>query len=96
MANCSNALYNMSIADSVTRMMNSIDELYPILRFLRVSRYNDWKLFSMEIGKVSEHCQCVTLLSAPSSCYVSTLWKYLTNSKFSLQNTKTRAHAIGR
>jgi SNF2 family DNA or RNA helicase len=37
-----------------TPMMNSIDELYPLLRFLRVSRYNDWKLFSHEIGKVSE------------------------------------------
>jgi hypothetical protein len=36
-------------------MMNSIDELYPLLRFLRVSRYNDWKTFSIEIGKVSEH-----------------------------------------
>jgi hypothetical protein len=34
--------------------MNSIDELYPLLRFLRVSRYNDWKLFSTEIGKVSK------------------------------------------
>jgi hypothetical protein len=36
-------------------MMNSIDELYPLLRFLRVSRYNDWKTFSIEIGKVSEY-----------------------------------------
>jgi hypothetical protein len=36
-------------------MMNSIDELYPLLRFLRISRYNDWKLFSMEIAKVSSN-----------------------------------------
>lgn len=34
-------------------MMNSIDELYPLLRFMRVSRYNDWKLFNFEIAKVS-------------------------------------------
>lgn len=35
-----------------TPMMNSIDELYPLLRFLRVDRYNDWKMFSMDIAKV--------------------------------------------
>jgi SNF2 family DNA or RNA helicase len=36
-----------------TPIMNSVDELYPLLRFLRVDRYNDWKRFSSDIGKVS-------------------------------------------
>jgi len=34
-------------------MMNSIEELYPLLRFLKVDRYNDWKTFAMDIAKVS-------------------------------------------
>ncbi|KAH7390890.1 SNF2 family N-terminal domain-containing protein [Phaeosphaeria sp. MPI-PUGE-AT-0046c] len=38
-----------------TPMMNSIDELYPLLRFMRVSRYNDWKLYNMEIAKPVKH-----------------------------------------
>lgn len=44
-------------------MMNSIDELYPLLRFLKVDRYNDWKLFSQDIAKVSINygtCSIVT------------------------------------
>jgi SNF2 family DNA or RNA helicase len=35
-----------------TPMMNSIDELFPLLRFLRVDPYNDWSRFNQEIGKV--------------------------------------------
>jgi SNF2 family DNA or RNA helicase len=38
-----------------TPMMNCIDELYPLLRFLGVSRYNDWKMFSHEIAKPAKH-----------------------------------------
>ncbi|KAH8723241.1 SNF2 family N-terminal domain-containing protein [Phaeosphaeriaceae sp. PMI808] len=38
-----------------TPMMNSIDELYPLLRFLRVDRYSDWKLFSLDIAKPAKH-----------------------------------------
>jgi SNF2 family DNA or RNA helicase len=34
-----------------TPMMNCIDELFPLLRFLKVSRYNDWKMFAHEIAK---------------------------------------------
>lgn len=37
-----------------TPMMNSVDELYPLLRFLRVDRYNDWEMFSIDIGKVRQ------------------------------------------
>jgi SNF2 family DNA or RNA helicase len=52
-----------------TPMMNSIDELYPLLRFLRISRYNDWKLFSMEIGKVSEFLPLTISLWNPTCNY---------------------------
>ncbi|KAL5119689.1 hypothetical protein ACEQ8H_002295 [Pleosporales sp. CAS-2024a] len=38
-----------------TPMMNSIDELFPLLRFLKTSRYNDWKLFSQEIARPAKH-----------------------------------------
>jgi SNF2 family DNA or RNA helicase len=41
------------LANTTFRMMNSIDELYPLLRFLRVGRYNDWRIFSQDIAKVS-------------------------------------------
>ncbi|KAH7394480.1 SNF2 family N-terminal domain-containing protein [Pyrenochaeta sp. MPI-SDFR-AT-0127] len=34
-----------------TPMMNSVDELYPLLRFLRVSPYNNWHKFNQDIGK---------------------------------------------
>tara|TARA_R110002003_G_scaffold279_22_gene18195 strand:+ start:29254 stop:32364 length:3111 start_codon:yes stop_codon:yes gene_type:complete len=34
-----------------TPMMNSIDELFPLLRFLGVDRYNDWSRFSQDIAK---------------------------------------------
>lgn len=35
-----------------TPMMNSVDELYPMLRFLRISPYNDWQKFNQDIGRV--------------------------------------------
>jgi SNF2 family DNA or RNA helicase len=35
-----------------TPMMNSIDELFPLLRFLKIKPYNDWHRFNQEIGKV--------------------------------------------
>ncbi|KAF1914292.1 SNF2 family N-terminal domain-containing protein [Ampelomyces quisqualis] len=38
-----------------TPMMNSIDELFPLLRFLQTGRYVDWKLFSFEIAKPAKH-----------------------------------------
>lgn len=38
-----------------TPMMNSIDELYPLLRFLRVHPYSDWTQFNMAIGKPVKH-----------------------------------------
>ncbi|KAJ4356898.1 hypothetical protein N0V95_002989 [Ascochyta clinopodiicola] len=34
-----------------TPMMNSIDELYPLIRFLRIPPYNDWSRFNQEFGK---------------------------------------------
>ncbi|KAF2731621.1 hypothetical protein EJ04DRAFT_442691 [Polyplosphaeria fusca] len=34
-----------------TPMMNSIDELYPLLRFLHIRPYNDWGKFNWEIAK---------------------------------------------
>jgi len=52
-------------------MMNSIDELYPLLRFLRIDRYNDWKMFAMDIAKVCDtrrtEPQCRELLQATVS-----------------------------
>lgn len=33
-------------------MMNSVDELYPLIRFLRIKPYNDWGRFDIEFGKV--------------------------------------------
>ena len=39
-----------------TPMMNSVDELYPLLRFLQISPYMDWNQFSKDIGKVSLQC----------------------------------------
>jgi hypothetical protein len=87
----------MSIADNITRMMNSIDELYPMLRFLRVSRYNDWKLFSMEIGKVSKHSYSVWQYRPPPPAVMSLpCARTSLTQNSSPQNTKTKAHAIGR
>lgn len=40
-----------------TPMMNSVDELYPLLRFLRVSPYMDWQQFNTDIAKVSSMLQ---------------------------------------
>ncbi|PSN71662.1 hypothetical protein BS50DRAFT_569313 [Corynespora cassiicola Philippines] len=34
-----------------TPMMNSIDELYPLLRFLKVEGYKEWRKFSADISK---------------------------------------------
>lgn len=36
-----------------TPMMNSIDELYPLIRFLRIKPYNDLARFNWDIAKVS-------------------------------------------
>jgi SNF2 family DNA or RNA helicase len=57
-----------------TPIMNSVDELYPLLRFLRVDRYSDWKMFSADIGKVSLRIFTKTittffpLLTRPAAC----------------------------
>lgn len=34
-----------------TPMMNAIDELYPLIRFLGIPPYNDWSRFNQEFGK---------------------------------------------
>ncbi|KAF2182496.1 hypothetical protein K469DRAFT_585945 [Zopfia rhizophila CBS 207.26] len=34
-----------------TPMMNTVDELYPLLRFLQTKPYNDWARFSFDISK---------------------------------------------
>ncbi|KAL1648179.1 hypothetical protein SLS61_007051 [Didymella pomorum] len=34
-----------------TPMMNNIDELYPLIRFLGIPPYNDWSRFNQEFGK---------------------------------------------
>ncbi|CBX97853.1 hypothetical protein IAQ61_000961 [Plenodomus lingam] len=34
-----------------TPMMNSVDELYPLLRFLKVHPYSEWSRFNDDIGK---------------------------------------------
>ncbi|KAH7086556.1 SNF2 family N-terminal domain-containing protein [Paraphoma chrysanthemicola] len=38
-----------------TPMMNSIDELFPLLRFLKVDRYSDWTRFSQDIAKPAKN-----------------------------------------
>jgi SNF2 family DNA or RNA helicase len=38
---------------SGTPMMNSIDELYPMLRFLKFKRYHEWHHFKQEVSQVS-------------------------------------------
>jgi hypothetical protein len=70
-------------------MMNSIDELYPLLRFLRISRYNDWKLFSMEIAKVSSYESSFSLQQGSAACNNSFEERRLTGND-SLQNTQIK------
>jgi len=36
-----------------TPMMNSVDELFPLLRFLKMSPYTTWTKYSMDIAKAS-------------------------------------------
>ncbi|KAF1943560.1 hypothetical protein EJ02DRAFT_130800 [Clathrospora elynae] len=38
-----------------TPMMNSVDELYSLLRFLKMDPYQDWPRFNAEIGKPVKH-----------------------------------------
>jgi hypothetical protein len=48
---CAELMAHHRLCMTGTPMNNSIDELYPLLRFLRVDPYLDWPKFSMEIGK---------------------------------------------
>ncbi|KAH9863842.1 hypothetical protein J1614_009774 [Plenodomus biglobosus] len=43
-----------------TPMMNSVDELYPLLRFLKVHPYSDWTKFNSDIGKPVKHTHPAT------------------------------------
>ncbi|CAO2657957.1 Nn.00g072170.m01.CDS01 [Neocucurbitaria sp. VM-36] len=49
-----------------TPMMNSVDELYPLLRFLRVHPYSDWTQFNQSIGKPVKHQHPATRKKAMS------------------------------
>lgn len=83
-----------------TPMMNSIDELYPLLRFLRVDRYDDWKRFAADIAKV-----CIAL-SSPKSVSsfrmmfqsLSSIQQWLIGSSqpAKAQNAQTRKKALNR
>lgn len=43
-------------------MMNSIDELFPLLRFLRIAPYTEWSRFSSDFSKV-----CLRFIDAQTS-----------------------------
>lgn len=43
-----------------TPMMNSVDELYPLLRFLHVAPYREWSKFNSDIGKPVKHSNAYT------------------------------------
>jgi SNF2 family DNA or RNA helicase len=48
---CAELMAHHRLCMTGTPMNNSIDELYPLLRFLKVEPYLDWPKFSMEVGK---------------------------------------------
>ncbi|KAF2107631.1 SNF2 family N-terminal domain-containing protein [Lophiotrema nucula] len=53
-----------------TPMQNSIDELYPILRFLRLKPYNDWHQFSYHISKPLKQARDATRQRAMNRVHV--------------------------
>ncbi|KAI8933570.1 hypothetical protein NX059_009303 [Plenodomus lindquistii] len=53
-----------------TPMMNSVDELYPLLRFLKVAPYSDWTKFNSDIGKPVKHQHPATRKKAMSRVQV--------------------------
>lgn len=51
-----------------TPMMNKVDELYPLLRFLKINPYSDWTKYNWDIVKVSSFIACFEKwLTFPSS-----------------------------
>ncbi|KAF2206054.1 hypothetical protein GQ43DRAFT_361011 [Delitschia confertaspora ATCC 74209] len=54
-ANCSKAAHELHaqyrLCMTGTPMMNNIDELFPLVRFLRIKPYHEWKMFSFDISK---------------------------------------------
>lgn len=51
---CADLMARHRLCMTGTPMMNSIDELYPLIGFLKVEPYCTWTKFSMEIARVSE------------------------------------------
>ena len=50
---CADLMAKHRLCMTGTPMMNSVDELYPLLRFLKAEPYCTWNKFSLEIAKVS-------------------------------------------
>jgi SNF2 family DNA or RNA helicase len=50
---CAELMAHHRLCLTGTPMMNSVEELYPLLRFLRVKHYDEWSNFNNEIAKVS-------------------------------------------
>jgi SNF2 family DNA or RNA helicase len=57
---CAELMAKHRLCMTGTPMMNSVDELYPLLRFLRVEPYLGWPKFSMEIAKPAKSTNEVT------------------------------------
>jgi hypothetical protein len=50
---CADLMAKHRLCMTGTPMMNSVDELFPLLRFLKAEPYCTWTKFSLEIAKVS-------------------------------------------
>jgi hypothetical protein len=50
---CADLMAKHRLCMTGTPMMNSVDELFPLLRFLKAEPYCNWTKFSLEIAKVS-------------------------------------------
>ncbi|KAI4920930.1 hypothetical protein J4E85_009045 [Alternaria conjuncta] len=50
---CADLMAKHRLCMTGTPMMNSVDELFPLLRFLKMSPYTTWTKYSMDIAKAS-------------------------------------------
>jgi SNF2 family DNA or RNA helicase len=66
---CAELMAHHRLCLTGTPMMNSVEELYPLLRFLRVKHYENWPNFNKEIAKVGtprfRHKKCMLTSYSP-------------------------------